>query len=189
MPSKIELVNRALSELGKLPIAKIEDSEASIFLSNKIDELHPELLLVTNWLWAITYKSDSTPLISNFSPDYSYSYQLPSNFGKFFRFINASTDYAYYMFADGMILSNSNPIQYYYIVNDVDYSIIPALYARALILYAAASCSLNLTNNVQLTGYLDNQYKLARIRAILQNDMERSVQQMPYNDYGRKVYV
>ncbi len=90
---------------------------------------------------------------------------------------------------DGMILANTLPIQYYYIANDVDFSVWPALVSRMLVLYAAAKSAPTLTNNVALTTYLESEYVKMRSKAILQNDMERSVMSTPYNDFNRITFV
>lgn len=189
MPSQLQLVNRCLSELGQLPVQAITDSDASQYVANKIAELLPECLLEYNWNFAIVYIEDSTPLVSNFSPDYVYSYQLPGNFGKFFRWANTGSQWPIYAFMDGMLLAQVLPVQYYYIVNACAYEVLPPLFSRYLILYAAAKSAPTVTNNVQLTAYLEKEMMKAQARAILQNDMERSVSSTPYNDFNRITYV
>lgn len=188
MPSKLELINRVLSQLGKLPVTAISDSEASMYIGAKIDELHPELLLVYDWAWALVYRVDNTPLVSNFSPDYTYSYQLPSNFGKFSHWARGS-GYPYYAFVNGMLLANTKPIQYWYVVNNAAYEVLPPLYTRSLVLYAAAMSALFLTNNTQLTSYLEKEYKQALTRAVMQASMEQSIRGVAYNDYNRINYL
>lgn len=189
MPSKLEMVNRVLSQLGKQYVTAIDDSEASQYISNKIDELHSELLLSYDWPWAIIYREDNTPLVENFSPDYVYSYQLPADFGKFFSWSLSGPAWPLYAFMDGMLLADTRPIQYYYISNNAPYEVISALYARALVLYTAEQSALFLTNNVQLTAYLEKEFMKAKIRAIQQADMERSIRSIPYNDFNRIYFV
>lgn len=88
-----------------------------------------------------------------------------------------------------MILANTLPIQYYYIRNDLPFETWPVLVTRQLILYAACKCAPTLTNDMQLTAYLAKQYEEARTKAILWNDMERSVMGAPYNDFDRITFV
>lgn len=189
MPSELQLVNRCLAELGRPSIVAISDSEDAQYVDNKINELYPELLLEYNWNFAVIYRSDDTPLVDNFSPDFVYTYQLPGDFGKFYRWASSGSQWPFYQIVDGLLLAQTKPIQYYYIKNYVDFQYLPPLFSRMLILYAAAKSSLVLTNNVQLTAYLENEYTKIRTRAIEQNDMERSVMSMPYNDFDRLTFV
>ncbi len=189
MPSQLQLVNRCLSELGRLPVQAIADSNDATYVSNKIDELLPEVLLDYNWDWAVKYREDNTPLTTEFSPDYSYTYQLPGDFGMFFKWAATGAQWPIYEFADGYLLAQTRPVQYYYIVNQVSPSVITPLVSRALILYAAAKSAPTLTNNVQLSEYLEKEYEKARVKAILQNDMLRSVTSTPFSDFQRLTYV
>lgn len=189
MPSLLNLTNRALSELGRLPVTAVEDSPDAQFVQNKILELYQEVLLDYNWNFAVVYVSNFSPETTNFSPDYVYSYQLPGNYGKFFKWATTGAQWPIYQIVDGLMLANTLPIQYYYIANDVPFEVWPPLVARQLVLYAAAKCAPTLTNNTDLTKYLENEYMKARIKAILQNDMERSVTSTPYNDFDRITFV
>ena len=85
MPTHLQLVNRTLSELGKPAVASITESPDALQASAKIYELEPELYLVYNWSFLVKYTFNSTPLTFNFSPDYQYTYQLPGDFGHFFK--------------------------------------------------------------------------------------------------------
>jgi hypothetical protein len=189
MPSLLDLTNRALSELGRLPVTVIEDSPDAQAVANKILELYQEVLLDYNWNFAIVYVDNSSPETTNFSPDYVYSYQLPGNYGKFYRWATTGAQWPLYAIVDGMMLANTLPIQYYYIANDILFEFWPPLVARALVLYAACKAAPTLTNNMQLAGYLEKEYEKARTKAILENDMERSVQSTPYNDFNRVTFV
>jgi hypothetical protein len=189
MPSLLDLTNRALSELGRLPVSAISDSDDALIVSNKIIELAPEVLLDYNWNFAVVYVANYSPETMNFSPDYVYSYQLPGNYGKFFQWATTGAQWPLYAIIDGMLLANTLPIQYYYIRNDAPFEIWPPLVSRALILYAASKVAPTLTNNIQLASYLEKEYEKARTKAILQNDMERSVMSTPYNDFNRITFV
>ena len=112
------------------------------------------------------------------------------NFGKkFYKWATTGAEWPYYAIVDGMMLANTNPIQFYYIRNDMPFEFWPPLPSRALVLYAASKTALALTNNVQLTAYLKQEYKDARDKAILQDDMERSVMATPFNDFDRVTFV
>jgi hypothetical protein len=189
MPSLLDLTNRALAELGRLPVETVNDSPQSIVVSNKILELYQEVLLDYNWNFAVVYVANYSPETTNFSPDYVYSYQLPGNYGKFFQWATTGAQWPIYAIIDGMLLANTLPVQYYYIANDVPFENWTPLVARQLVLYAAAKCCPTLTNNIKLSEYLYKEYEAARTKAILQNDMERSVQTTPYNDFDRITFV
>lgn len=189
MPSQLQLVNRTLSELGRLQVTSINDSPDATYVAAKIAELFPEVLLEANWNFAVRYRTDDTPLTTPFSPDYLYAYQLPGDFGKFFKWAATGAQWPVYEFADGMLLAQTRPVQYYYIVNIADYSVLTPLFSRALILYTASKSAPSLTNNVALTQYLEKEYMKSLAKAILENDMERSVTTTPYNDFDRITYV
>ena len=188
MPSLLDLTNRALSEMGQPPV-EIIGNPASIIVSNKILELAPEVLLDYNWNFAIVYVANYSPETTNFSPDYVYSYQLPGNYGKFFKWATTGAQWPSYAIWDGLMLANTLPVQYYYIANDVPLEVWPPLVARQLVLYAASKVAPTLTNNMKLASYLYQEYLLARTKAILENDMERSVESTPYNDFDRITFV
>jgi len=189
MPSLLDLTNRTLSELGRLPVEAVTDSPDAQVVQNKLIELAPEVLLDYNWNFAVIYVANYSPETINFSPDFVYSYQLPGNFGKFFKWASTGAQWPSYEILDGLMLANTLPIQYYYIANDVPFEFWIPLVARMLVLYAAAKCSPTLTNNIQLTAYLEGEYMKIRTKAILENDMERSVMSTPYNDFDRITFV
>jgi hypothetical protein len=189
MPSQLQLVNRILSELGRLSVQSVDDSQDAQYVAAKLTELYPELLLCYNWTFAVVYRYDNTPLVTNFSPDYMYSYQLPGDYGQFFKWAATGDQWPIYEFADDMLLAQTKPVQYYYISNQVSYQNIPPLFARALVLYVACKCAPTLTNNINLTGYLERQHDKKLAEAILQNDMQRSIMAAPYNDYDRTNFV
>jgi hypothetical protein len=189
MPSLLDLVNRTLLELGRLRVSAITDSPDAEAATEKLLELAPEVLLDYNWNFAIVYVQNFSPETTNFSPDFVYSYQLPGNYGKFYRWATTGAQWPYYAIVDGMMLANTLPIQYYYIANDIPFEAWEPLVARQLVLYAASKLAPTLTNNLQLTGYLENEYMKARTKAILENDMERSVMSTPYNDFDRITFI
>jgi len=189
MPSLLDLTNRSLSELGRLPVVNVDNSQDAQYVQNKILELYKEVLLDYNWNFAVFYVANYSPETNNFSPDYVYSYQLPGNYGKFFKWASTGAQWGIYAIVDGLLLANTLPVQYYYIANDVPFEVWPPLVSRQLVLYAAAKCSPTLTNNVNLTAYLEREYRLIRTQAIQQNDMERSVSSTPYNDFDRVTFV
>lgn len=189
MATLLSLTNEALAELGKLPVEAITNSQASQSLASAIETAHAELLTVYSWPWAIVYRADNTPLVNNFSPDYSYSYQLPADYGQFFKWATTGAQWPYYAFMDGMLLANTRPVSYYYIVNDANFELISPLYNRMLVLCAASRRALVLTENIQLTAYLQQQFMAAKHNAIRQADMQRSVMAQPYNDFDRITFV
>lgn len=189
MPTHLQLVNRTLSELGRLSVASIDESPDAQQASAKIYELEAELFLVYNWTFLVKYTFNNTPLTFNFSPDYSYTYQLPGDFGHFFKWQATGSQWPIYEFADGYLLAQVKPVGYYYIVNQADPLVYTPLFARALILYAAAKLAPTLTNNIQLAQYLEREYEKIIAKAIVQDDMERPVFSTAYNDFDRVNFV
>lgn len=189
MPSLIDLVNYSLSEFGSPPVSAISDSPLALIIANKIKQVHPELLLLDNWTFGIVYREDNTPLSNNFSPDYQFTYQLPGDFGRFYRWASTSSQYPIYEFVQNLMLAQVMPVMYYYIANNVPYSILPPLYSHMLSIYAAHQVSLANTENVKLTEYLFAKYEKIKSQAITYNNMDRPVFQMPYNDFNRLLYI
>jgi hypothetical protein len=190
MASLLDLINRTLSELGQPAVEALSNlPPLAIAIQAKLFELAPEILLDYNWNFAVVYVENFSPETTNFSPDYIYSYQLPGNYGKFFKWATTGAQWPLYAIWDGMMLANTLPIQYYYIANDVPFANWPPLVARSLVLYTASKMAPTATNNIKLAEYLNNQYLLARTKAIIENDMERSVESTPYNDFNRVTFV
>lgn len=180
--SKLTLINQALLELGLLSVAAVNESDAAKFIAAKLDSLLPNLLLTTNWHFALKYREDNTPLTENFSPEYPYTYQLPYDFG---RFYHGGSQFVDYQLIDGYVLSHSKPLTYYYTVNTVDYAVMPTYFARVLALYAAADSAIALTQNVQLAHLLESRYQQEKMNALLLESMEHGLMIAPHNDFDR----
>lgn len=182
--AKINVINQALIELGKQTVSNENDRQDSQVLSKKIDLLFPLLLRAAPWSFSIVYRQDSTPLSVNFSPDYTYSYQLPSDYGRMYKFGFNTPGYPYQI-NDGILQTNLNPIQYYYVLNDVPYDVISYNFYRALSIFAAADTAIVLTQNVQLAGYLKQKFEEAKSEAILEDSMEQFNVATQFNDFDR----
>jgi len=189
MPTQLQLVNRTLSELGRLSVASVDESPDAQQANAKLIELVPELYLVYNWSFLVKFIIDNTPLTFNFSPDYNYTYQLPGDFGHFFKWQDTGSQWPIYEFADGYLLAQVKPVGYYYIVNQAVPEVYTPLFARALVLYAAAKLAPTLTNNVQLAVYLEKEYEKMLGKAVTQDDMENPHFSTPYNDFNRITFV
>jgi hypothetical protein len=189
MPTHLQLVNRTLSELGRLSVSRIEESPDAQKASAKLYELAPELYLEANWSFLVKFTQNYTPLTFNFSPDYNYTYQLPGDFGRFFKWQSTGSQWPIYEFADGYLLAQTLPVGYYYIVNQATPEVYTPLFSRALVLYAACKLAPTLTNNVQLSAYLEKEYTKMIAKAITQDDMLNPHFATPYNDFDRITFV
>jgi hypothetical protein len=189
MPTHLQLVNRTLSELGRLSVAAVDESPDAQAASAKIYELEPELYLVSNWSFLVKFTTSSTPLTFNFSPDYMYTYEVPGDFGRFFKWQYSTAQWPIYEFADSYLLAQVLPVGYYYIVNQADPSVYTPLFSRALILYAACKLAPTLTNNIQLAQYLEKEYEKMINKAAVQDNMLNPHASTPYNDYNRITFV
>lgn len=190
MPSMADVVNQVLNEFGRLPVPDYTQDQSGILISNKVNVLLPELLLSTDWNFAITYVIDSSPIIPPISPEYYYNYQLPPNYNRMDRISWFTINFGLvYRIIDNILMCNVYPIQYYYVVNNADLGVISASFYRALVLYVAATTCMAITNDEKLTAYLNVEYKNKRIDAIRQNDMDRQIFSTPYNDFDRSTYI
>lgn len=184
--SQLQVVNQVLNQLGRTAVSAIADQPDALLIQQSMNLMLPALLLAADWNFAIVYRSDSTPITQNFSPEYVYTYQLPADYARMDRFWQC---YFQYRLIDGLLLSNQLPINYYYVSNNADYSVITPLFSLALTYMTAAEVCDVLTNNDALTKKLLYKFENAKADAILQNDMERQIQTMPRNDYDRTNYV
>lgn len=192
--SRLSIVNQALGKIGRLPVTNILDSEDAQLLDLKIDLLLPVLLESTIWNFALKYVNDTTPLTTQFSPDYSNTFQLPFDYGHMYNW--GGFDYNFsdqaalpYLISDGLISTNESEINYYYVVSNIDVSAISTLFYRALVLFIAYDSALVLTENERLLKELYAEFQEAKSDAILRNDQERFIVSKPYNDYDRNVLV
>lgn len=186
--TQLDVVNQALMEIGSLPVTSVTDNEKAILINAKIDLLLPVLLTSTPWKFAVKYVTDNTPLTVDFSPDYQYTYQLPADYGRFWKF-STNVYPLQWQIVDNLLQIDVRPVSYYYIVNTVDFTYFTPLFYRALALYAASDVAFVLTNNADIAKYLFQKYEDARNNAILLDDMEREVSTMPFNDFDRQVFV
>lgn len=191
MPSQLDVINYALTEIGRLPVTNAADTQGSQLMLTKVDSLLRKYLRLTDWNFAIKYVSDNTPVVSPFSPEYLYSYQLPADFGRFDRTgKNLSATFGlYYRLLDNYILTNSRPFTYYYVVRQCPYADLDDTSFIAMGLYLASESAMALTNDKLLVGYLKNSYGKALADAMRFNDMERYIQSTPYNDFYRQAYI
>jgi len=187
--SELDVVNQALSLIGKPAVTNTSDSPQAFLMANRLQLLKPDILLETIWNFAREYVSNDTPLVNNFTPEYPYTYQLPYNYGRFDRLAWPNVGATNYEITDGLLLCNARPITYYYVVNDAAYSTLTSSAVLALAHLVASKTALVLTNNINLTKYLEEQYTNVYLpKAILFNDMERQISQSP-NDFDRQVYI
>lgn len=188
--SQLDVINQTLNLIGRPSVVKASDNDSALLIQNRLLIIVPDLLNQASWNFAVAYRSDDTPLSQNFSPEFTYTYQLPTNFGRFDRFVYVLSQFGfYYRFVDNLLLCNAQPIQYYYIVNDADYSTFTTPFFIALCYYVASKTCLVLTQDEVLTKSLEEDYKYYFDKAVLDNDMQRQIGMTPYNDYDRQVYI
>jgi len=188
--SRLDIVNQALTELGRLPVTNINNSEDATLLDAKLNLLLPVLLQETVWNFAILFRKDSTPLTTPLTPDFTYSYQLPADYGRMFQFGNINNNFSQpYLISNNIISTNEKPISYYYVINDVNVESVSTMFFRAISLFIASDAALVLTENEKLTQYLRQKYEEEKGKAVNLNDMERYITTRPHNDYDRRIFV
>lgn len=190
MPSMADVVNQVLNEFGRLPVPDYTLDSSGILISNKVNVLLPELLLRTDWNFAIKFVVDSSPLSVPISPEYYYNYELPPDYNRLDRISWFTINFGLvYRIIDNVLMTNVYPIQYYYVQNNVDLGVISASFYRCLVLYVAATTCMAITNDEGLAKYLQSMYQQKMVDAIRQNDMDRMVVSTPYNDFNRQTYI
>lgn len=190
MPSQLDVINFAMTEIGRPPVTNPADQPSSTLMLAKLPALLNKFLQLTDWNFTIKFVVDNTPTVSPFSPDFLYSYQLPPDFMRFDRMSPLTTNFGlYYRFIDSLLCTNMKPIQYYYVSNDLDYQLLSPTAFIALSQYLASEVVMALTNNTTLTAYIKKKYEESLSDAMRFNDMERYVQSLPYNDFDRQTYI
>jgi hypothetical protein len=76
--SKLSIINQALLAIGASPVANENETERSKFISEKLDQLLPLLLLTETWRFAIKYREENTlsPRIFHLITDIPINYLL-----------------------------------------------------------------------------------------------------------------
>lgn len=190
MPSELDVINYALTEIGRMPVTNAADQPSSTLMQAKLPALLGKYMQLTDWNFSIKFVINNTPTVSPFSPDFLYSYQLPPDFLRFDRMSPLTTNFGlYYRIIDQYICTNMKPIQYYYVSSALDYELLPPTSFIALALYLASETAMALTNNTTLVAYIKKKYDDAISDAMRFNDMERYVQSLPYNDFDRQTYI
>jgi hypothetical protein len=195
MASQLQVVNLVLSKLGRKPVQNVNDQADSLLISQQLPLFLEELLLNTLWNFALQFRYDNTPLTTNITANpfggFLYNYQLPANYGRFafFEYTNFPPFGVPYAIADGVLLTNTRPIIYWYVVNDVDYAVLPAPFVQALVYSTAWQVCLPLTQNQILTDKLEAMWERKLGDAIQQNAMEQPIMQVPFNDFNRRIYI
>lgn len=183
----VNMVNQVLNELGRLAVTTVNDTQDALLISQKLAYLLPEALQWTDWNFAIKFIQDFNPRSEPFSTEYPYAFQLPADFGRFDRFSFQNYNNSLYRFLDGLLLSTTTPVAYYYVVNEVDYAVMTPLFQRVLVLYCASTICTALTQNAALKVDLYKEFIKKQAEAVMQNDRERQVCTMP-NDFDRVMY-
>lgn len=190
MAAAIDIANAALRTLGADRISAFTDAnKRAIACSGAYDLARREELRGSNWNFAI--KRTTLPALAA-TPAYGYSfaYQLPADFlrlvdiaGWFVGFSNtdyrSSTD-ADYSIENGQVLTNIGaplPIRYVYDIANAqqfDATFIACLTARL-----ASHIAIDLTQSVQKKQAADEDWKLAYMRAIAANAIEKPPEPLP----------
>lgn len=190
MPSQLDVINYALTEIGRMPVVNASDSKDALLMQYKVDSLLRKYLKLTDWNFAIKFIIDNTPVASPFSPEFLYSFQLPADFGRMDRISPLTINFAlYYRIIDNFICTNTKPFEYYYVVNQCPYGDLDDTSFIAMGMYLASESAMALTNNIQLVAYLKQSYQKCLADAMRFNDMERMIQNTPYNDFDRQSYI
>lgn len=191
MPGTLDIVNGTLALMAQVPVSSVNDTDKSLIISNNVDRYFQDLLRREMWNFALAFIFDNTPNTTNISGEFLYNYTLPYNYGRFFRFQwRTSPQFGfYYVILDGVMMTNSRPVSYYYVVNDCSLNVISAPFEQALIYYLAAEYTLPLTNNEKLSAQNRALYYEKLADAVQQNNMELYISQTPYNSFDRQTFI
>lgn len=193
--TKLNIVNMVLANLGKLPVANAMNDPNGALILQAIDQYFPQLLLRANWNWSIKYVTDNNPITDATNPYFRFGYQLPADYGRMnkivtlagFSSIGAGTGWA---IIDNILWVNTDPVSYYYQVNqsvflDGNFSVCTQVFLNALAFYVAGQVCLPITNNIQLRQQNLDNYQISIIEAGKLNRYDQQIITMPNNDYDR----
>lgn len=193
--SELSIVNLVLAKLARSPVTNVNDSPASLLIAQQLPTMYQSVLLKAFWTFAMKFRYDNTPLTTSVMVNpiggFLYNYQLPADYGRFGTFVfdvfpNYGTPY---LITDGVILISARPIAYWYVVNDVPYSLLPAPFIEALAYYVAAEVTMPLTQNESLAKYNETRAEQRMGDAIQQNYWEQALMQTSNNDFNRRTLI
>lgn len=190
--TQLDIVNQVLNLIARTAVDNVNESPQAILINQRYPNLLKNLLRKAIWNFAIAFKSDNTPLTTTVSNEFLFNYQLPANYGRFWRMEAQSTPtFGFvYQIVDNIFMTNANPINYWYVVNYVDASVIPPPFEQALVYYIASQVCLSLTQNKQLSDELKFEFINTYLPdAIQQVAYEQMIIQTAFNDFDRQSYI
>lgn len=185
----LELVNRVLNEIGEPAVNAIDETHSSTFIANRIDDFIPQLLQITSWDFAVRLKDDNSPLSSNRFTDWQYNYQLPADFGQFFKFSRDAYNVINFDIYESILVSDTRPLKYYYISNQVNPDNFEPLFVDLLTLFTAARSAKAITEDKGLSQQLMSWFEHIKNEAVLQNSMQEAIRHKPHNDFDRNFFI
>jgi hypothetical protein len=166
MASQIDIVNRALSHLGELPIVSMSDNIKTARVMDELwDVTRDAFLQFYPWNFALK-RASITADVSPPAWGYTNQYSLPNDF---ISLVDIK-DSPYYTIEGSKILTDEgSPIYIRYIYKVTDTTLYPSTYVSALSLFLAFNAAEVLTQNSSLKSEMYNLYRENYLIAINQD--------------------
>lgn len=179
--NKIQIVNQCMNLLGRSPVVEASDDSYSIVIDARVDDDITYLLGEHQWYFASTYFESTSPDVFNPSPDWQNAFTLPADFLLVINMRSAPQ----YTIMGNKLLTNGNFVQYYYVANTNDYTLLPPWFVKALVYYTCSQVAPELTQNESLSRDLYSSFLLEMGKAKMKNVMAVPIYAAPGNPYDR----
>ena len=172
---KLEIINRVLLELGKDPVSDYTQQSGNndaYKISLQVDPQIRIFLEMQNWLFNIKEANYMLP-VSNDNKDYSYKYELPTDYIAYFRMTNSFD----FLIVSNYIYTNvkyDDITKFYYHSYDIDLSKIKSVYLECIIYRIVSVIANTLTQNMSLNQMAMQKAKQLYSACIRLNNKDKS---------------
>ncbi len=179
--NSLAVVNQVMNELGRQGVSSTTDDPWAVVIAQQLPGNLVYILQQTQWNFANQFYYTNSPNISSPTPQWLYSFSLPPDF------LNFQTQYINLMYQviGNVICANQNFIDFYYIKNITDFTVLPQWFIQLLVYYTAWKVAKPLTLNVAVAQEEKDNYLRELTSAKWQNISLNPVCEAPFNKYDR----
>ena len=181
--SKIEIINRALLKLGEPPVSSVNDTAFGKSYEMIYEDMKNLLLSSYPWRFAVDLRR-----VSRCDEKYGerYKYPLPSDCALLLGvFIEGGINLNYDLADNCIVCSYADGIDMEYVKIIDDDTYFPFVFREALVAKIAAELAMRLKQNAGLKQLYDNEFYNFIRQAELNNEISKSVENLPDNSWIR----
>lgn len=156
MASEVDICNIALAEIGESSIISLgEDSKAGRLCNLMYSDTRDAVLREHSWNFAIK-RVELARLSTNPEFEFDAQFELPSDC---LRVIKTDDDLTPFRVEGSALLTNNSSVKIIYIAQITDPTMFDSLFTESLIKRMGAKLAFNLSDNNQLTQFMEQQYR------------------------------